>query len=149
MKGLYFDDLKIGDEFHSHARTITEADLVNFSGISGVYHPIHTDREYATRTPFRERIAHGPLILAISFGLMERLALFEETLIAFLSMEWEFLGPVRIGDTIRVLDRVMEKRLTRKPDRGIVSFAREILNQKSEVLQRGRWSGLIAKRNGE
>nr|HID59743.1 dehydratase [Desulfobacterales bacterium] len=145
MGGSYFDDLEVGQEFVSPSRTITEADIVNFAGISGVYHPIHTDTEYAKKSIFGERVAHGPLILSISFGLMERLALFEEALIAFLSLNWEFVRPVRIGDTITVVDTVLEKRETRKADRGVVVFDREVLNQKKEVVQKGKWTGLLRR----
>ena len=65
----YLDDYTVGDTFISPARTITEADIVNFAGITGDWHPMHTDVEYAAKTPFRERIAHGMLILSIGLVL--------------------------------------------------------------------------------
>jgi len=69
----YLDDYAVGERFISPARTITEADIVNFAGITGDWHPLHTDVEYAAQTPYRERIAHGMLTLSIGMALPFRL----------------------------------------------------------------------------
>ena len=56
---MYFEDFQVGQRFTTPARTVTEADVVNFAGVSGDYNPIHTDAEFAKNTPFGQRIAHG------------------------------------------------------------------------------------------
>ena len=63
MEKLYFEDYTLGERFVSPARTITEADIINFASLTGDWHPLHTDVEYAKSTPFGERIAHGMLTL--------------------------------------------------------------------------------------
>lgn len=66
-----FDQYAIGEKWVSRGRTVTEADLVNFAGVSGDFYALHTDAEYAKSTPFGQRVAHGMLVLSISTGLME------------------------------------------------------------------------------
>ena len=66
---LYYDDVKLEEEFASSARTITEADIVNFAGVSGDFNPIHTDHEFARTTPWRKPIAHGMLVFSVAVGL--------------------------------------------------------------------------------
>src|SRR5262249_19212580 len=66
---LYFDDVEVGQEWESSGRTVTEADVVNFAGVSGDFNPIHMDHEFAKTTPFRRPIAHGLLVFAIGSGL--------------------------------------------------------------------------------
>ena len=116
---------------------VTEADIVNFAALSGDWNALHTDAEYAKQGPFGERIAHGLLGLTISSGLSVRSGIYDGTLIGFLGMEWKFTGPIRIGDTIRQRSIVKEKRETSKSDRGVITFAIQVLNQKNEVVQEG------------
>src|SRR3954453_23083895 len=107
---LYFDDVEVGQEWESQGRTVTEADIVNFAGLSGDFNPIHTDHEFAKTTPFRKPIAHGVLVWAIGSGLGVNYPPMRT--LAFLSIrEWEFKGPVFIGDTVRVRPKVVEKQV--------------------------------------
>jgi acyl dehydratase len=145
--GKYFDDFEIGDTWESPARTITEADLVIFAGFSGDFNPIHTDEEWAKTTQFGGRIFHGPGVFAIATGLESRLGLKEGTAIAFLGMTWNLKDAVRIGDTIRVRETVAEcKPSSSKPDRGIVTFDVQVLNQRDEVCQEGQWVVMFRRR---
>src|SRR6185503_7692569 len=111
----YFEEFEIGQSWVSPARTITETDLVMFSAMTGDYNPIHTDEEFARQTPFGGRILHGPAAFAIATGLESRLGQKEGTAIAFLGMTWDLKAPVKIGDTIRVQQRVASKRETKNP----------------------------------
>ena len=138
MTGLYWDEWEIGAEFFSSARTITEADIVNFAGISGDYNPLHIDEEFCKKTQFGTRIAHGPLIYSIAAGLLFQLHLYDDTLIAFLGFDsLKFTKPVKIGDTIHVRIEVLEKRQTSKPDRGVMKRLLQVLNQEDEIVQEG------------
>jgi acyl dehydratase len=142
----YYDELNIGDSWESPRRTITEADVVMFAALSGDYNPIHTDEEFAKTTQFGGRILHGPAAFAIATGLESRLGIKEGTAIAFLGMTWDLRAPVKIGDTIRVRQRVASKRETRKPSTGIVNFQVEILNQRNEIVQEGEWKIMMIRR---
>ncbi|MFF2528007.1 MaoC/PaaZ C-terminal domain-containing protein [Brevibacillus sp. NPDC058079] len=147
---LYFEDFEVGTCFTSPARTITEADVVNFAGLSGDYNALHVDAEYAKSTIYGERIAHGLLGLAVSSGLFTRTELnrrIAPSLLALLGIQsWRFLGPLKIGDTIHLEVEIVEKEQTSKPDRGIVYFKRKMLNQRGEVVQEGTTPMLIRRK---
>ncbi|MEU2286810.1 MaoC/PaaZ C-terminal domain-containing protein [Streptomyces sp. NPDC013178] len=139
-RGLYFDEFSLGQSWVSPARTITEADVANFTGLSGDFNPLHTDEEFAKQTQFGGRIFHGPGVFAVAAGLESRLGLKEGTAIAFLGMTWSLKGVVRIGDTIRVEQQVAELRPSKsKPDRGIVVFDVQVKNQRGETCHDGQW----------
>lgn len=135
----YFEDLNVGDKSISSARTVTEADIVNFAGLSGDYNTIHIDREFAQQTPYKQRIAHGILVLSIGSGLFTNSDLnisMRKNVIALMEIKCRFLKPVFIGDTIHVEAVITEKKETKKSDRGIVIMERTICNQKDEAVQK-------------
>ncbi|MBI2219145.1 MAG: MaoC family dehydratase N-terminal domain-containing protein [Candidatus Rokubacteria bacterium] len=145
---VYFDDLVPGEEFTSLARTITEADIVNLAGVMGWYDPLHTDAESTKAGPFGGRVAQGLLGLVLSNGLSNGCIPSHRgiaAIVAFLGIaEWSFRAPIRIGDTIRIVTRVVEKRPTTSPDRGIVVFEQAVVNQDGRTVQDGRKTYLIA-----
>jgi acyl dehydratase len=144
---LHFEDLEVGQTYLSQGRTITEADVVNFAGISWDFNVLHTDEEFMKKTQFGKRIAHGLLGLAIQSGLTYRALSQPVATLAFLGLkEWNFKGPIYMGDTIRLRLTIAEKRETSKPDRGVVSWRRELLNQSDEVVQEGLTLTLVRRR---
>jgi len=144
--GFYFEDFEIGETMTTPARTITEADIVMFAGLSGDYNPLHTDEEYARGTAFGGRIAHGLLGLSIASGLASRLGFLEKAVLAFLGLDWKFRKPIRAGDTVHVVVTVAEKKAMPRAGGGIVTFAVKVLNQDDEVTQRGTWRILMRMR---
>ena len=142
----YFEDIQVGDEYVSPGRTVTEADIVAFAGLSGDYNVLHTDAEYMKTSIFGERIAHGLLGLSISSGLGSRAVVCPFATIAFLGLRWRFKGPIKIGDTIKVRMRVSDKKETSKPDRGIITVQRSVLNQRGELVQEGDTELMIERR---
>jgi 3-hydroxybutyryl-CoA dehydratase len=137
--GLFFEEFEAGDSVESVGRTITETDIVNFAGISGDWNLIHTDAEYSATQMFKQRVAHGLLILSIASGQAVRLGFMEDTIMAFRGLEWKFVKPVFIGDTVRLRVTVQETKAMRAVGGGLVNFKMEVLNQRSEVVQRGNW----------
>ncbi len=119
--GRVFDEFEIGQRFVTPGRTITEADIGGFAGLTGDYNPVHTDETFAAATDFGSRIAHGPMGIGIAFGLASRLDLIDGTVVALLGITWDFKAPMRPGDTIRALIGVTGKRPDQKsiarPDR--------------------------------
>lgn len=148
---LYFDDVHIGQEWESLGRTVTEADIVNFAGISGDFNPIHMDHEFCKTTIFRKPIAHGMLVLAIGSGLGVMSPPMRT--LAFVSIkEWKFLEPVYIGDTIRVRAKILEKEERSRGKRGLITWQRLFLNQHDKIVEEGITQTLVegrARRNQE
>ena len=138
MEKTYLDDYEIGEKIISPGRTITESDIAAFAGLTGDWHPLHTNVEYAKKTPFGERIAHGMLTLSIASALILRVGPYvaaPKSFIAFYGMESvRHLAPVKIGDTIRTVMEITET--VRKDDeRGILAAKNTVTNQHDkEVL---------------
>jgi acyl dehydratase len=143
----YFDDIQMGEAFESPARTVTEADIVIFAGLSGDYNILHTDAEFMKSSSFGERIAHGLLGLAIQSGLLARAGTPFATL-GLGVLRWKFKGPIRIGDTIRVRAKVTAKKDGPEPDRGVITLERQVLNQRDEVVQEGDTDVVVERRAG-
>ena len=141
----FFDEIEVGEEYESPGRTVTETDIVLFAGLSGDYNVLHTDAEFTKRSIFGERIAHGLLGLAIQAGLLTRATRAYATL-AFVGLRWKFKGPIKIGDTIRLRATVIAKHETSKPDRGIITLQRTVLNERDEVVQEGETDLLVERR---
>jgi acyl dehydratase len=141
----WFEEIEVGEAYESPGRTVTEADIVIFAGLSGDYNILHTDAEYMKSSIFGERIAHGLLGLAIQSGLFTRTGVPYATL-GVGTLRWKFKGPIKIGDTIRVRARVTAKRETDARDRGLVTVERQVLNQRDEVVQEGETDLLVERR---
>lgn len=136
MRGLYWEEWEIGNEYISPSRTVTETDIINFAGVSGDYNPLHMDEEYCKKTQFGTRIAHGPLVYSIAAGLLFQLHLYDDTLIAFLGFDsLKFTKHVIAGDTITAKINVIEKRETSRPDRGVMKRSLKVFNQRDEMVQ--------------
>jgi acyl dehydratase len=149
MTGLYWEEWQIGAEFESAARTVTESDIVAFAGLSGDYNPLHIDEEFCKKTIFGTRIAHGPLVYSIAAGLLFQLHLYDDTLIAFLGFEnLKFTKPVKPGDTIRARIKVLDKRESSKPDRGVMKRQLNVVNQRGEVVQEAEQLFLLKRKPG-
>lgn len=133
---LYFDDMEIGQEWHSGGRTVTEADIVNFAGFSGDFNPIHIDHEFAKGTPFRRPIAHGFGIFCIASGLGVMTPPVR-TMALLRVHDWKFQAPVFAGDTIKCKSRVVEKTVRGRGRRGEVVWHRSIVNQDGKIVQEG------------
>jgi acyl dehydratase len=145
LEVLGFDDLVIGDEWESPARTVTETDVVVFAGLSGDFNPLHTNQELSRTGPFGRPVAHGLLGLAIATGLISHAPRIDT--LAFLAiLEWRFLVPIGFGDTIRVISRVEGLQAQARGRRGIVTWHRRVVNQDSITVQEGRTQTLVRGR---
>lgn len=141
---LYFEDLEVGQEFLTDARTITGGDVQLFATISGDYRPQHLNDEYAVHTPAGERTAHDLLGVAIASGLRRPTIPFAT--MAFLGFKMEFKRPLKIGDTIYSRQSVLEKRETKKEDRGIIRFKRELVTTGGDVIQEGEATLMVQRK---
>jgi len=145
----YLEDYRQGERWVTPGRTLTETDIVNYAGLTGDWHPIHTDAEYARGTPFGERIAHGLLVLALGSTLIFRLGenvVFPKSFIAFYGMDGvRFVGPVKIGDTLHC--EVEVTALEPKDEkRGIVVYRNNIKNHRGEDVVIFEARALVGRR---
>ncbi len=144
---LYWDDFQPGQVYAGQARTLDEAAFKGFAAITGDAHPIHYDREYAMKTRFGERVAHGLLVMSVTAlgatPLSDRL---EASMVAFVEQDGRFLKPVLIGETVRTEFEVEEVRATKSPAQGIVRFAVRALDAKGEPVLAGHHTYLLKRR---
>jgi acyl dehydratase len=130
----YFDDYEIGFALSSHGRTITEADVVLHAGQTGDFYPHHMDAEFCKTQPFKERIAHGTLILSAAVGMLA--GEINDVAMSYGYDSIRFIRPVFLGDTITVHATISEKRPYKKSPHefGLVDERVEVVNQKSELV---------------
>lgn len=134
----WFEDLEAGERETSPARTITDADVAAFAGLSGDFNPLHVDAVAAAASPFGRRIAHGLLGTAVASGLFTRTALshaLQGSLIAMLGVEARFVAPIFPGDTVHVVADVAGLRDTKDARRGIATIRRSVVNQDGATVQ--------------
>lgn len=145
--GRTYDEFEVGQRFETPRRVVDEADIDSFARLTADFNPVHMDEVFAAQNGFPGRIAHGPMIVGMAFGLASRADLMDGTVLALLEIGWKFVKPVRPGDTISAVFTVLEKRETRAPDRGVVTLQIEVLNQRDEVVQIGTAKTLIRRKD--
>ncbi len=147
---MYFEEFELGHRMVSPGRTVTEADIVNFAGISGDFSSIHTDAVYAEGTPFGQRVAHGLLGMSIASGLAVRTGVLEGTVIAFREIDnWKFSQPLFIGDTIHLEIEVEERKLVPRLGGGMLTLGLKIINQDDRTVMKGQWIVIVESKSEE
>jgi acyl dehydratase len=144
--GNYYEELDIGRRFETPRRTVIDADIGTFAGLTADFNPLHMDELFAAESDFKGRITHGPMIVGMAFGLASRAGLMDGTVLGLLDIAWTFKKPVRPGDTISAVVTVLDKRLTKQPDRGVVTLQLDVLNQRGEIAQVGTAKVLVRRR---
>jgi 3-hydroxybutyryl-CoA dehydratase len=142
----YFEDFQTGTEFVTQGRTITEADVVSFAGLSGDFNQIHINAAYAASTQFGQRIAHGLLVVSIASGLAVQMGVMGDKVEAFRSLEWKFSAPVFIGDTIHCELTIGETKVMKRLGVGSVDFEVRVIKQDGSTVMRGNWLVLLKLR---
>jgi len=147
LKGLYFEDFIEGKTLYTSSRTVTETDLVTFTTLCGFFEPLFMDQDYVeSETAFKKRIAPGALTFSLSEGLAILSGILYKTGMAFLGVEMEVLKPVFIGDTLTVEIEVIDRRETKKPDRGIVTYLHRVMNQNDEQVMEYKIKRMIKRK---
>jgi len=145
-EGLTFEDHRVGDTYRTRGRTVSETDIVTFVNLCGFIEPLFIDMEFVKKASvFGRRAAPGALTFALAEGLIIQTGLIHGTGMAFLGTELRLVAPVLEGDTLRVEVEVADKRETKKPDRGIVTYRHRILNQKDELVLEARVQRMIRR----
>ena len=149
-EGRYFEELNIGDRYKTLSRTITETDIVNFVALAGIYEELFMNIEYIKEhSVFKKKVAPGPLVYCIAEGLAVILGLLHGTGMAFLGLnEMRIPAPVECGDTIGVEIEVIDKRETKKHDRGVIAFRHTVKNQRDEIVMVFEVNRLMRRKEG-
>ena len=144
--GLSFEEHQVGATYTTLARTVSETDIVTFVNLCGFTEPLFMDMEYLAReSVFRRRAAPGALTFALAEGLIIQTGMLHGTGMAYLGGEIRVVAPVLEGDTLHVEVEVADKRETRKPDRGIVTYRHRVLNQRGELVLEARVQRMIRR----
>jgi 3-hydroxybutyryl-CoA dehydratase len=130
QKELMYEDIQIGDTA-VFSKTITDFDIYQFAGLTGDFNPMHIDNEFAKDTFFKERIAHG-LLTGSFISTVLGMKLPGPNSI-YLSQNFKFLAPVKIGDTVKATVEVEEKR----DDKKIIKLKTRVYNQRTELVVDG------------
>ncbi len=150
MPEKFWEDFSVGDKVTSMAITVTEAHVVTWAGLTMDFYPLHMDKEYAARTPFKERIVHGPLTFAMAVGMMGMTGYAKDSVIAWLGVDgMRIPAPVKIGDTIRLHVEITELRETKNPDQGFTLMRYEVVNQHEEPVMTFDMKFLMHRRGQE
>lgn len=147
--GFYWDDLKVGDRFRTLNRTITEPDIVNFIGVTGMVETLFTDLSFADHGGvIQGRVAPAACTYTIVEGLLCQSTM-QTTGLALLEIEKKVLKPVFAGDTVHAEVEVTAVRPTSKGNRGIVTTVNDVINQKGETVITYRAVRMMAGRPAE
>ncbi len=147
FQGMFFEDWEEGYELWTASRTITEADIMAFAGVSGDFNPLHTNEVFASTTPMRGRIAHGMLGVAIATGLANQTRTMEGTTMALMSQTLNYKAPIFPGDTVTLCLTVLKRKMSSKGGKGVVWLKMELFNQRDEVTTDGEWVLLMKARD--
>ncbi len=133
--GLRWEDTPVGFRFRTIGRTITEADITAFVGVTGMTEVLFTNVEYLREQSLfgGKRLVPGALVYSFAEGLLMQ-SVVQGVGLAFLGMDLDVKGPTFAGDTIRLECEVLESRPTSKPGRGFVKTRNTVLNQRSEPV---------------
>jgi acyl dehydratase len=144
MAGLYFEEFSVGQKLNTVGRTVSEGDIFNFAGLTGDFNQIHTNADFASKTQFGQRIAHGLLGLSIATGLIMQTGFLEGTVLAFREItEWKFVKPFFIGDTISAELTITETKALPRIGGGSIIAAIIVKNQSGDICQRGSLNLLV------
>ena len=133
-RGLTWEDMSVGSVFRTNARTVTEADLVNFVALCGFSEPLFLDASHAAEAGYRGRLVPGALTYCLGEGLVIQSGTYHGTGLAFMHMEADLRAPVYVGDTVDVVVEVIESRPSRHAGRGVVTTRNSVRNQDGKVV---------------
>jgi acyl dehydratase len=135
---LSFEDLAIGQIFTSHSRTLTETDLSLYSMLTGDWHPIHADEDFARTTKLGQRMFQGSFGIALAIALSADLMQLRNPIIAALGIrDWSFKSPLVVADTVHVELEIADKRVTSDGRRAVIGRRLRLLKSDKSVAQEG------------
>jgi acyl dehydratase len=145
-EAVHFEGFAVGDRYRTLGRTVSEYEILSFVTLTGFTEPLFMDLEYIRQeSVFKTRVAPGVLTFALAEGLVLQTGILHGTGLALMGYDVRVTGPVLAGDTIRVEVEVVDKRETRKPDRGVVRFQHRVVNQRDETVMEATVTRMIKR----
>ena len=145
-EAVHFEGFGVGDRYRTLGRTVSDYEILGFVTLTGFTEPLFMDLEYIHReSVFKTRVAPGVLTFALAEGLVLQTGILHGTGLALIGYDVRVVAPVLAGDTIRVEVEVVDKRETRKPDRGVVRFQHRVLNQRDETVMEATVTRMIKR----
>lgn len=144
FKGMLYDEWELNKEYTTPARTIFESDVTRYCALSGDYNPLYTNELFARQSIYGKIVVPSGLAFIIGNGLDCQTLWTDGSYIGLLDQQMRFLKPVYIGDTIYLTMTPTEKRLSKKPGRGVITFRISMFNQNDEMFMDGVWVILMA-----
>jgi len=143
---VHFEGFRVGDRYRTLGRTVSEYEILQFVTLTGFTEPLFMDLEYIRReSVFKTRVAPGVLTFALAEGLALQTGILHGTGLALLHYDVRVLAPVLAGDTITVEIEVVDRRETKKPDRGVVTFRHRVTNQRDEPVMEATIARMIKR----
>ena len=145
-QGLTYEQHEIGAMYETLHRTVGDADISAFVNLCGFTEPLFMDMEFvAKESVFKGRPAPGAFTFCLAEGLIIQTGLIHGTGMSYLGSEIRIVAPVLAGDTLGVSVTITDKRETKKPDRGIVTYKHEVTNQRGELVLEGTVRRMIKR----
>ncbi|MGQ0626253.1 MAG: MaoC/PaaZ C-terminal domain-containing protein [Sporichthyaceae bacterium] len=142
-----FEDYEVGEAILTGGRTVDQADINLFAGLTGDNYPLHVNAMWAEQGRFGERIAHGPLTFSVAVGLVALSGWYGDCIEALLECRtMRATAPVRSGDTLRVRATVLETADHKSPKYGVLHVGYDVINQKDESVMNFHWVMLARRR---
>ena len=146
---VHFEEFAVGARYRTLARTVSDFEILQFVTLTGFTEPLFMDLEYIRReSVFKTRVAPGVLTFAIAEGLTLQTGILHGTGLALLQYDVRVVAPVVAGDTVSVEIEVVDKRETKKADRGVVTFRHRVANQRDETVMEATITRMIKRRSG-
>ncbi len=145
--GKYYEELEVGNVYpHRLTRTVTETDNLLFTTLTHNSQPLHLDEEYAKKTMYGERVVNSLFTLSLLVGVTVEDLTAGTTLGNLGFTDTKFPNPVKIGDTLRFVTEIVDKRESKsRPETGIVTFEHRAFNQKNQLVATTKRAGLMKK----
>jgi acyl dehydratase len=146
---VLFNELHVGSEFVGTGRTLTEADLSIACMVSGDWHPIHSDENYAKQRGLPGRLFQGSFGILVATGMATSLPHFSDDIVGATGIrEWAYRAPIFVGDTVHVRSVVLNKRVTSDGKRAVIERTLSLINQKDAIVQQGIAGTMVRLKSG-
>ncbi len=146
QKSYYFEEYTIGDEFEMDEFSITLDDIKQFAYLTFDTNPLHLEKTYARERGYKDIISHGLLCVSLCSGIAYKSGLFDKKVIGLVSQTIKYKKPVYVGEKLRFILKVINKKEIPNSNGGLVVFNTKLTDKDDNILITGEWNILIEKK---